>query len=215
MSDLRSGELSYSAYIWAKGQVEWIPMADWENQLETFEENQHRTEQKWKVRIANRVVENLTFEQIVVELKNQPQLNRISISPQDKNKWLPIYSSYAFMEALNISRRHYLRAPLMGLAKITKEGSRFSYVVRTATIGQGGMGVYGLGHNFDNGTQVQMRIESEDLQSPLHIKAQVVYNTDQGFVGVQFTEISAESTAIIIDYIKKFQDAEDTLAKAS
>ena len=148
-------------------------------------------------------------------LQKLESLKMVSICPQEEDNWVPIYSSYMFMEALNLSRRHFLRAPLMGLAKVTRKSSRFSYVVKTATVGRGGMGIYGLGSNFDIGTEIQIKVESEDLSAPLNVSGKVVYNTDRGFVGVNFEGASAEAAAIILDYINKFQGSEEHLSKAS
>ncbi len=215
LKDLKSGELSYGAYIWSKGQVEWTPIAEWENNLANLLAMGDQSQQKWRLRLPKKVLENLKFEQVVLELKKQENFNRVAVSPQNKESWVPIYSSYAFMEALNLSRRNYLRAPLMGLAKITKDGSRFSYVVRTATLGQGGMGVYGLGANFEVGTVAQLRVESEDLKIPVHVSGTVVYNTDQGFVGLRFGELKAETLTVIVDYLRRFQTSDEFELKAS
>ncbi len=34
LKDLKDGEISYGAYIWSKGQVEWVPVSDWEGNLD-------------------------------------------------------------------------------------------------------------------------------------------------------------------------------------
>jgi hypothetical protein len=137
----------------------------------------------------------------------------VSVCQADEDNWIPVYSSFAFMEALNLSRRHFLRAPLMGLAKVTKDNSRFSYVVKTATIGQGGIGLYGLGPNFDVGTQVTLKVESEDLTSTISVNGIVVYNTNQGFIGIRFGALAAESTSVIVDYMMRFQGDGDLSVK--
>ena len=102
----------------------------------------------------------------------------------------------------------------MGLAKVTRTNSRFSYVVKTATIGQGGLGVYGLGSNFEIGTAVQLKIESENLSAPLNVVGKVVYNTPRGFVGISLDNVSAEAKAIILGYIKRFKDSGEADYKA-
>ncbi len=206
LNDLKEGEISYGAYIWSKGQVEWIPVSDWENNLENILAQSGDKLKKWKLRTPKSVSEDLTFEDVVEELKAMENFQMVAIAPQNVNDWTPVYSSYPFMEALNLSRRNFLRAPLMGLAKVTRDGSRFSYVVKTATIGQGGLGVYGLGPNFEPGTQVTLRIESEDLEQAVAVNGTVVYNTSQGFIGIRFGEISAESTSVVVEYMKRFSN---------
>ncbi len=206
LKDLKDGEISYGAYIWSKGQVEWVPVSDWENNLDKMLALTSNDNQSWKLRTPHKVIEDLNFDQVVDELKEMENFQMVAVAPMDASDWTPIYSSYPFMEALNLSRRNFLRAPLMGLAKVTRDASRFSYVVKTATIGQGGIGVYGLGPNFDPGTTVKIKVESEDLNTSINVNGTVVYNTSQGFVGIRFGELQAEVTSVIIDYMKRFQN---------
>lgn len=209
LKSLKDGDISYGAYIWSKGQVEWVPISDWENNLDNILAYSDKNSAKWKLRTAkSKVIEDLNFNDVVKHLKSMKSFKLVAVCQQNENKWVPIYSSYAFMEALNLSRRSFLRAPLMGLAKITKDGSRFSYVVKTSTIGQGGIGLNGLGPNFEPGTQVTLRVESEDLNTIINVNGTVVYNTDQGFIGIRFGELPAESTGVIVDYMKRFQNDE-------
>ena len=205
LTDLKDGEISYGAYIWSKGQVEWVPISEWENNLDKLTAQSDGTNKKWKLRTPAEVTENLDFDSVVELLKSMDNFQMVAVSPQGDTNWMPVYSSYPFMEALNLSRRNFLRAPLMGLAKVTRDASRFSYVVKTATIGQGGIGVYGLGPNFEPGTQVTLRVESEDMSATINVAGTVVYNTSQGFIGIRFGELQAESTAVIIEYMKRFQ----------
>lgn len=213
LKDLKDGEISYGAYIWSKGQVEWVAVSDWERNLDKMSAMTDSDGKKWKIRTPKGTVEDLDFNQVVGELKELESLQMVAVANQDSNNWIPVFSSYPFMEALNLSRRNFLRAPLMGLAKITRDASRFSYVVKTATIGQGGIGVYGLGPNFEPGTQVTLKVESEDLGTSINVNGTVVYNTDQGFVGIRFGEVQAESNAIILDYMKRFQGQEPEKSK--
>ena len=205
LKDLKDGELSYGAHIWSKGQVEWVPISEWENNLDKLKALSDGSHKKWKLRTQKEVLMDLSFDDVVENLKVLENFQMVAVAPNETNNWVPVYSSYPFMEALNLSRRNFLRAPLMGLAKVTRDASRFSYVVKTATLGQGGIGVYGLGPNFEPGTQVTLRVESEDLNATINVNGTVVYNTDQGFIGIRFGEIQAESTAIIVEYMKRFQ----------
>ena len=214
LESLASGDISYSAYIWAKGQVEWVPVSEWEENLETYSvADSHKPDQLWKIRSGEQTTTSLTKDDTVQLLKGMENFQHVLVSPDNEDKWTPVYSSYMFMEALNLSRRHFLRAPLMGLAKVTRKGSRFSYVVKTATIGQGGLGIYGLGPNFEPGTSIELKVESEDLNASLNLSGVIVYNTDKGFLGVRFSDLSAEANAVILDYIHRFQENESKTDK--
>ena len=157
LRDIEAGQIDKNAYIWSKGQSQWIPLSDWQNNLENQLSLSDVSKKKWRLRAGQKVVENLSFEEATAALKKLNNYEWVSVGFQDKEDWTPFYSSYVFMEALNISRRRYLRTPLMGLARVTKENSDSSYVVKTATIGQGGIGVYGLGHNFTSGTRINFK----------------------------------------------------------
>lgn len=216
-SKLRSGEVSYSSHIWSEGQVEWQPLSTWEDHVNANELKLDYERLKWKLRESqDKTMENLSYQEVIMALKKYPDLKRVAVSFQDEDQWTPVYSSYIFMEALGLSRRNFLRAPLMGLAKVSRSQTRFSYVVKTSTIGPGGIGLYGLASNFTPGTPIQLRIESEDLQGSIHVSGVIKYHTDQGFVGIAFDELKPESKELITNYIGRFQSESFTkLSQAS
>ena len=205
LRDIETGQIDKNAYIWSKGQSQWVPISHWQSNPENQLSFSDASKKKWRLRAGQKVLENLSFEEATAALKKLNNYEWVSVSLQEKEDWTPFYSSYVFMEALNISRRRYLRTPLMGLAKVTKENSDSSYVVKTATIGQGGIGVYGLGHYFTPGTRISLKIESNDLNAIINTNGTIVYNTDQGFVGVCFDALSEENKQTIIEYTRNFQ----------
>ena len=210
LQDLKKGNISYSSYIWSKGQVEWMSASDWENNLDTIMAKSEEPGQKWRLKTPEGIQENLSFNQVLEKLKTMEDFQMVATAPAQSQEWMPIYHSYPFMEALNLSRRSHLRAPLMGLAKVIHKESRFSYIVKTATIGQGGLGVYGLGANFQPGDQVSLKIESIDLcPNPLNLNGIIAYNTAQGFVGIRFDELHAEPASIIVNYVRRFREVEE------
>jgi hypothetical protein len=215
-AQLKSGEISYSAHIWGKGQVEWQPLSSWEDHLQQEFAKADYEQQKWKLRETHiDITENLSFDEVLAQLKEIVDLQRVAVCPQNEDQWTPIYSSYIFMEALGLSRRSCLRAPLMGLAKVSRCDSRFSYVVKTSTIGPGGVGLYGLGSNFSPGLPVQLRLESQDLHGSIHVNGVIKYHTDQGFVGIAFDQLPAEAKGLIVDYVNRFEPQKNFKQKAS
>lgn len=215
LSQLKSGELSYNSYIWRRGQVEWNPLSSWEDHLQAQMEDSALNNKKWKLRESHsQISENMTFEEALSHLKRLRDLQRVSVCSQNENHWKPVYSSYAFMEALGLSRRSCLRAPLMGLAKVTRgQQSRFSYVVKTSTIGPGGLGVCGLGSNFTAGLPAEIRVESQDLGAPILVKGVIKYHTPQGFIGIAFAKLEDEAKTQIDDYVKQFEIQEVSAKK--
>ena len=212
LSQLKSGELSYGSHIWGQGHVEWNPISSWEDHFKTHLEEFEVGNKKWRLRESQAIIaENMTFEEVVSNLKNRDDLQYISISPQNQTLWKPVYSSYVFMEALGLSRRNYIRAPLMGLAKVSRGVSRFSYVVKTSTIGPGGLGVCGLGSNFTAGLPVEIKVESQDLGIKLLANGTIKYHTSDGFVGIAFDNLEEESKLVIESYVKRFETEQASL----
>ena len=50
-----------------------------------------------------------------------------------------------------------------------------------------------------------LKVESEDLDGSISVDRTAWYNTSRGFIGIRFGELQAESTAMIINYMKRFQ----------
>ena len=167
----------------------------------------------WKLKFGQKVLRDLNFGEMLVELKKISDYQWVSVSLQESENWIPFYSSHIFMDALGLSRRRFPRVPLMGLAKIINEDSGSSYVVKTSTIGEGGLGVYGLGPSFTSDTKVKVRVESDDLGTVIKADGTVVYNTDQGFVGISFNQLFGESRKIIVEYVKLFTTNDHGLEK--
>jgi len=212
LTNFKNGSIPYSSHVWAKGQIEWLPITEWEEHYDKLTQAAvgAQAEQIWKIKFSEgRIEERLKMPMALDILKKKSTLKNVLVCPQGESEWIPIYSSHMFMEALNLSRRSYQRAPLLGLAKVTRSESRFSYVVKTAVIGQGGLGVHGLGSNFQVGTNVTIKVESESLTAPLNVQGEIVYSTPQGFSGVSFEKISAEARSIILGYVKKFEASDE------
>lgn len=211
--NIENGEIGRRAYIWARGQKEWILVSEWEKDRKRLPVQSDHSRKRWKLKFGRKVLENLDFREILVELRKLNDYQWVSVSLQESEEWTPFYSSHIFMEALGLSRRRFPRVPLMGLAKITNEDSGSSYVVKTSTVGQGGLGVYGLGPSFVSGTKVKLKVESDDLSAVIRADGTVVYNTDQGFVGISFNQLFGESRETIVEYVKLFMAENHTPEK--
>ena len=103
LQDLKDGEISYGAYIWSKGQVEWVPVSDWETNLDNILAASGNSHKQWKLRTPKEVKEDLSFHQVLDELKVMENFQMVAISPENTDEWTPVYSSYPFMYNINFA----------------------------------------------------------------------------------------------------------------
>lgn len=206
-SRLDQGLVKEDAFVWWKGQQEWMPVRSWESYIDDNYIGQPDVENKkiWNIRIHDKTLSNLSFNELLEKLKTIQNYTHVSVRQNESSEWENIYARQEILTELGMSRRKFLRAPLMGSAKVVKDGSRFSYIVKTATLGQGGMGLIGQGTNLSVNSTVNIKVESTDLSAPLNLSGTVLYMLKSGFIGVKFANANAESQTIIMDYLRKFE----------
>lgn len=211
---LDRGQISSDTHIWWKGQQEWLPIRAWESYIEDNNLEEENSDQKkiWNLKIHEKTILNINLRELVEKLKGIQNYTHVSVRKTDSAEWENIYARQEILTELGLSRRKFLRAPLMGSARIIREGSRFSYVVKTASLGQGGIGFLGQGTNITINSNVTMKVESPDLTGPLNVSGTVMYMLKSGYIGIKFSNTSAESQTIIMDYLKKFDDNKKSAA---
>jgi hypothetical protein len=192
---LQTGQVPSGSYIWWKGQREWIPISAWESQVDHID--------------AGRTpLGPLTENELIENLKSMISLARVRLWAVGMEKWTSLFEVPDVMDALGISRRENQRAPLMGTVAVTRSNEDpKGYVLRTAAISVGGMGVNGK-HDLRSGDAVSLLIKSPEIPGNMHLRGEVAYVTANGYCGIRFMQIHAESQAMILAYVKKFnQDA--------
>lgn len=196
-----------NSFIWWKGEKDWIPVTKWAEDFETIivklEEN---LSELWRVKHSDSVSNYMSFDEAVEYVKNLQLEEGILINKKDAPQWESVYSHTVFLNALEMSRRQFPRVPIVANAKISKADSKFSYLVKANMIGQGGVGIHGLGKNFSIGTVIDLRLESPSLNGVIHAEATVIYHTDLGTSGVRFNALNAESQSLIVEYVNRFQN---------
>lgn len=129
-------------------------------------------------------------------------LSTISIQDAKSKEWKEIYAFPDLVEKFGISRRKSQRVPI--LAQFNGKSSKSKNVsYRVITISEGGMG---FTENFDLkiGDEVEGQISSPHFFQPINVKADVIYAGLDGYIGLKFSTVTAETKAAIIEYIKKF-----------
>lgn len=154
----------------------------------------------------------MSFEKCLEHLKQVEMTNQIFICKRgDGDAWDSIFNNSVFLNALELTRRKFPRVPIVATAKVTKSDSKFSYLVKVNIIGQGGIGITGLGKNFPIGTEVDLRIESPSMTVPLHAEGRVVYHSRDGITGIEFAAMNAEAESLIIEYVNRFKNSSEVI----
>jgi hypothetical protein len=205
-SKLASGLVREKSFIWCKGQNEWIALSAWENQVTEIVQDTIDNGKKsiWYIDTGDAPFGPLTKNEMIVSLRAHKKLNNVKVWSVGMENWKSVFDLGEVMESLGISRRKNERAPLMGTVAVTRSNDDpRSYLLRTASISVGGMGLTG-DHDLRRGDQVMAVIKSAGLPANLHLHGEVSYIMDRGYAGMRFTNVHPETLSIILDYVKRF-----------
>lgn len=207
-AQISDGKISDDSFIWWKGEKDWVSIESWNKEYpEIIRKLEAYFKVNWKVRQGRNITPFMSFDETLNHLKLLELNNSIFICKQKEDgaeDWESIFSNTIFLNALEMTRRKHPRVPIVATAKICKLDSKFSYLVKVNTIGQGGMGVAGLGKNFPTGTVVEMRLESPSFTIPIIAEGKILYHTKDGISGVEFSVINAECNSTLISYVNQF-----------
>jgi hypothetical protein len=204
-TQLTSGKFDEESFIWWKGEKDWISIIQWQSQFPAIVqklESCYNTE--WKIKTPTMTTDSMPFDSCIEHLKSVDIKSGIYISKAVNTNWENIFSNSVFLNALEMTRRKSPRVPIVATAKISKAGSKFSYLVKLNVIGEGGIGVSGLTKNFPTSVPIDIKIESANLSAPINAEGTIIYHTPDGVTGIEFNTINAEGRALIIEYVNQF-----------
>lgn len=207
-SQIAAGKVASDSFIWWKGEKDWVSIDDWEKHFpEIIRRLEAHFKVNWKIKHGKNITPYMSFDDALQYMKLLELNNSIFICKETEDHtetWESIFSNTVFLNALEMTRRKSPRVPIVATAKISKLDSKFSYLVKVNTIGQGGMGVAGLGKNFPTGTSVELKLESPSFPNPIVAEGKILYHTKDGISGIEYTLINAESQATLIEYVNQF-----------
>lgn len=140
--------------------------------------------------------------ELMTLIAKQQDVSKVSIQDPKSKEWKEVYAFPDIVEKLGLSRRKQARVPILAqFAGKNSKNEEVSY--RVLTISQGGIGIT---ESFDLniGDEIDGLISSPHFFQSIHIKAEVVYAGQDGYVGLKFSNIPDEANTAIVDYIKKF-----------
>jgi hypothetical protein len=181
--------------IWAKGQREWMPVESWQMPQEA------EAEPQWYISEDGNTLGPITFDEIVHRIKTKEFSSSALLWMPDMQDWASVYQVPTLMEALNISRRKHMRAPLAAKVEITNPELKES--TDALTLSMGGLSFRNL-KDLSLGQVVSLRICSPVLGGVIYAKARVVY-TEGRQTGLEFIHISDENKVAVFEYVKQFE----------
>jgi len=205
-ASIQSGRWSAGAFIWWKGQREWMPLGLWESQLPQLLKTETEKIQTpvWYIDVTGSPIGPLTETEMMQQLRGLQSLSRVRVWTVGMAKWVPLFEMTDVMDRLGISRRAHARAPLMGTVAISRVGDAAQpLMTRAASISVAGMGINDA-QGLTKGDEVHVVLKSSEFSTPLRMKAVAVYVTPQGYAGLKFTSIHSEIQSLIYDYVKRF-----------
>jgi hypothetical protein len=214
---IHAGDIAAGSFIWWKGQREWVPVASWESQLDQIVKISADRSQKavWYIDNGGSPVGPLTENEMILQLRVLPSVNRIRLWAVGMEKWTSIFELGDVMEQLGLSRRENERAPLMGTVAVTRSNEDpKGFMLRAASISVGGMGLTGQ-HDLRHGDAVSILVKSADIPGNMHLRGKVAYVTSNGYVGVRFEHVHPETQSMIFDYVKRFNTSDSGSSQAA
>lgn len=212
-SGLKANLWTHNCMIWWKGQKEWITITEWQRSLPQIIDT-------FKTRIQKSVwyVEHLGIQKgpmnspdLQTYIMSTGILNSCRVWTVGMDRWMHVYEIPDLVEFFGVSRRKAARAPIKGQLIIKKNDAIIEGTAGSISVG--GLGFRDL-TGLLPGDHISLTLKSPLLVMPIHSQGKIVYTADQGFTGLQFNLLTAESESTISDYVKKFQ-TQSKILKAS
>lgn len=193
--------LPEACLIWGRAQEDWRSLDWWERELpKLMEGNPHHPEnRKWHFAHEGQSHGPMSRADLIEGLGKVESFQGVMLWTKGMKGWAPVYEFHDVMDEVGVNRREHPRARIQG--SITLQQDELVTIAQLHTVSEGGLGVTGL-HGVSAGQEIQMEIKSPSLTESIHAKAEVRYTTESGYTGFQFIQISTESKAILIDYIR-------------
>jgi hypothetical protein len=198
-----------SLLIWGRGLTEWLPVEKWRVQLENLTKasimaSKDDSQRMWRIAIGDNELKPLSYQELIPFLKKQTQIYEIKLWTEGYSDWREVFQIHKIMDEIGASKRSHPRVPIMG--SISVQTSTGQIEAKLQSISEGGLGAVEM-PGVSMGERLQIVIKSPNLLQPLQASAEIVFVGQEGYAGLKFTQIQAESQSMIIEYIKKFTGA--------
>lgn len=196
-------------FIWGQGLQQWIAPTQWkslmtENPSSTRATKGAEPERKWRLKIDDHEMKDLTYDQMLDVLKTRDDYDAIRVWTEGYSDWRELFQIHQIADELGVSRRKHPRVPIMG--GLTCEGPSGQFDLKALSISEGGLGATGSSGSLHIGDRLKIVLKSPNLFAPVNATAEVVYVGPDGYIGLKFLGIQIESKSSIVEYVRKFQE---------
>lgn len=199
---LSSPETSEEARVWWNTSRDWVRKESWLQNYKAFEEDLLTSEPaNWFAERAGETYGPSTKSDLIQLLTNLENLSSVKVWKKGQERWASIYQHRDIADSLGISRRKHPRAPLVGQISIEIEG--INQIGQATTVSAGGVGLKGI-RGLQRDKEVSLIIRSPLLITPIHCNA-IIRHVEDDLVGMEFSGLTSEYQATIVDYVTQFQ----------
>lgn len=162
-------------------------------------------EKKYKVQYNFVDQKLMTREDLLNFTLKQDDVSKIAVFDDENKEWKEIYSVPEIAERLGISRRQNARVPILAQFSGLSTTKDIKLNARVVTISIAGMG---LTETFDLniGDIIRGQVTSPHFFTPLNVEAEVTYTGTDGYIGLTFTQINDDTSALITEYVNKLSE---------
>ena len=194
-----------SPLIWGRGLSEWLPFQDWLQALKDPSLNTQvsSNETQWHYRHEGKEFGPMAFTAMMEILKTHSDFEDFVVYNEVQKEWQELYLVGKICDELGISRRVHPRVPIM--ASLVCETPRGIITTKVISISEGGLGA-SEASQLKIGEKYKATLASTNLYSSLNCMIEVMYVGAEGYAGLRFLNLPAESRSTIITYINKFKD---------
>lgn len=195
------GEVQDRDLIWGTLQSEWRQIGWWMVELPNLLANTKNIKDPrlWHFAVNGTAFGPFSRDDLIMKLKEHQLTQDILVWTKGMKAWAPIYEFNDLLDDIGVNKRQFPRADIEGRVSI-KVGTQTVEGI-LLTISEGGFGADQL-QGLTPGQVLAVEINSDAFYDPVHVKAEVRYVTDAGYVGFRFQNLNMESRGAIIQYVR-------------
>ncbi len=202
---LSQGTLQSTDLVWGMGMPNWISAEAWRQQLPRLKQAPQQDHQDstdtWHYAVDGKSFGPFTRNTLLAELKVLENVSNVSLWTKGMKEWAGIFEFHDILSDLGVNKRQIPRAEITGKAILKTNG--VTLVAQLFSVSEGGFGIR-LDAGLVAGQTVQAELQSSVLREPVQARAEVRY-TAHGFIGLKFSQLSAEHLALLAQHVRQSQ----------
>lgn len=203
---LAQGDLKSTDLVWGMGLTTWVSLDQWRNERPRLEAAAKEAipeppSETWHYAYDGKSYGPFSRKDLLQQLKPIDNVPGISLWTKGMKEWAPIFEFHDVLSELGVNKRQIPRAEINGKAILKTNG--VTLVAQLFSVSEGGFSIR-LDAGLAAGQNVQAELQSPVFKDPVHAKAEVRYSAN-GFIGLKFSQVSAEHQAIIAQHVRQSQ----------